>query len=82
MGIKWYCDICKKLIGEEGNPKKNDVNRPFVISRYNEGKSTDHPNIGWSGPENEVEFWACTKCKDEFMNKVQKIFEDMKGKKT
>ena len=79
MGTKTYCDLCDKFIAEYGmnRPKESGLNRPFIISTYFEGKSLLDENIGWSGPKEEIEFWACDECNRVFMEGVKKLAVSM-----
>ena len=79
MGTKTYCDLCGKFIAEYGmnRPKESGLNRPFIISTYFEGKGLLDEDIGWSGPKEEIEFWACDECNRAFMEGVKKLAVSM-----
>lgn len=74
MGVKWYCDLCDKFIAEVGPSKGERPNKQFIISSYissyYESKSTAEDSIGWSGPNEKIEFWACDECNRKFMDAV------------
>ena len=75
MATRIYCDLCGKFIVEFGKHKEANgkLNKPFVISRYYEGKSLLDEDCGWSGPEDEIEFWACDECNKKFMDETKEI---------
>ncbi|HEA67962.1 MAG TPA: hypothetical protein ENI07_14240 [Desulfobacterales bacterium] len=81
MSMKWSCDLCGRFIADSGvkyDPiERPEVNKPFVISSYYEGKYIDDEAIGWSGPEDKIEFWACKKCTEAFMKGVRALAAEM-----
>jgi hypothetical protein len=79
MGTKTYCDLCGKFIAEYGmhKPQNSGLNRPSIISTYFEGKSVLEEYVGWSGPKEKVEFWACDECNRKFMDGIKALAVSM-----